>query len=430
MSLREVLAKPLALEPLARGNHTHTVIFLHRYPQDTTEKALRAKVLSARHTKNTRSLRLEFPTVRWVYPYPKLTGNDGVHWTGLDERDMAILELEPGRALPYITQIILQEAKRAGGLEKVILGGQGETAVAAHEALCRMPELARELRDDPGEVKRFLQDHFGSGGDAIGDLRLGGYVGMHPNNGQLTRDERSCSLLSRFSNGGGEQCGLNLPWQPSVAQLNKTNCADTYLFSDADDTRCALVTLEGTKLKTNETFNKRDMASDMTSFIETIGDAAMKAAANMTNITLVDESANAALAQGMPYRFPSFNTSSDLWVKFFVNDTLPQECPAAFSAADTTGWTRMTYGIPWQHPNATDNTTSAVMWQLSRDLHGNETLYHASWGAQFMNPEAGAQCGTNYPSDVKKPSAGPLSQCGDVRVPSVPVRCVNVIATA
>ena len=54
MSLQPNLTRPLVILPI--DQHTHTVIFLHRFSADTTEDELRSKVLSAKMTRNHKTL--------------------------------------------------------------------------------------------------------------------------------------------------------------------------------------------------------------------------------------------------------------------------------------------------------------------------------------------------------------------------------------
>ncbi|KAI0127167.1 hypothetical protein BJ170DRAFT_624469 [Xylariales sp. AK1849] len=192
MSLQQNLGKPLLLEPLK--GHTHTVVFLHKFAPETTEKEVSNKVLSNKLTKDHTTLRLDFPTVRWVFPYPKLHPN-GRHWTGLSPQDIAGVGLDDS-GLPYITQIILQEAKHAGGLDKIILGGQGETAIAAHDAMTKFPEMAANQSEN---MAAFIQQHFHPSWTNIEQLRLGGFIGMHPQSDKTTRDERDFWLMSKFA---------------------------------------------------------------------------------------------------------------------------------------------------------------------------------------------------------------------------------------
>lgn len=201
MSLRENLIEPFVVE--ASKGHLYTIIFLHRLPQDTPPEQLPAKLLSEKLTKNHKTLAEQFPTIRWVFPYPKLHLHDAngrlknQHWSGLSTEDRTTLELPFGSDLPYITQIVIQEAKLAGGLDKIILGGQGESAIAAHDACTAFPELGPELRRSRDVEKAFLDRFFHNPSWIdLSQLRMAGFVGMHAQNGPPTRDE-SDYLLSR-----------------------------------------------------------------------------------------------------------------------------------------------------------------------------------------------------------------------------------------
>lgn len=201
MSLRENLVKPFVIQ--ASKDHSHTVIFLHRFPQDTPQGELPGKVLSAKLTKNHKTLAEQFPRIRWVFPYPKLHPDDtngrsrNQHWSRLSTEDIKNLELPFGGDLPYITQIIIQEAKLAGGLDRIVLGGQGDSAIAAHDACTSFPELAAACRENENVEKAFLDRFFHKlGWTKLEQLRMAGFVGMHAQEGPATRDE-SDYLLSR-----------------------------------------------------------------------------------------------------------------------------------------------------------------------------------------------------------------------------------------
>lgn len=212
MSLREKLTKPLVLEPTAQ--HTHTVIFLHLFEPNTDDDTLRAKVLAAKKTKDHRTLGEQFPTIRWVFPHPK--NGSVLHWSNLSADEKRELELTmPG--VPYITQIILQEADRAGGLDKIILGGQGKTAEAAHDAMSSFPEgpaatTTTATPTEPAElVTAHIQKYFHPTWTEVAQLKMAGFVGMHvPMNGpgaQITRDVRNFGLQSKIQQTGS--AGIN-----------------------------------------------------------------------------------------------------------------------------------------------------------------------------------------------------------------------------
>lgn len=192
MSLRQNLTKPLIVGPA--DDHTHTVIFLHRFPAETTEEELRGKVLAQKLTKNHKTLHEQFPGVRWVFPHPRAHAR---HWSGLSAEDKAEIGLDKS-GLPHITQIILQESKRAGGLDKIILGGQGETAEAAHESMSSFPEASRAQRDDPEANTGFIRQHFHPTWTDVAQLKLGGFVGMHAQGGQVTRDAKNFGITSKL----------------------------------------------------------------------------------------------------------------------------------------------------------------------------------------------------------------------------------------
>lgn len=190
MSLRQKLTKPLVVVPVEQ--HTHTVIFLHRFSADTTENELRRKLLSEKMTRNHKSLAEQFPSVRWVFPHPK---DHPRHWSNLSPEDKTELGLTG--CLPYITQVVQQEAHYVGGLDRVILGGQGETAEAAHEALSGFPELNAATIEQPGATAAFIQEHLHPTWTEVSQLKLAGFVGMHAQDGHATRDVRNYSIASK-----------------------------------------------------------------------------------------------------------------------------------------------------------------------------------------------------------------------------------------
>lgn len=191
MSLRQHLISPLVISPVDK--HTHTVIFLHRFSADTTEHELRSKILSAKMTRDHRTLAEQFPSVRWVFPYPK---DHARHWSNLSPEDK--IELGLAGRLPYITQIILQEAENVGGLDKIVLGGQGETAEAAHDAMSSFPEPSAATRQEPEETATFIQENFfHPAWTQVSQLKLAGFVGMHAQDGHATRDVRNYSIATK-----------------------------------------------------------------------------------------------------------------------------------------------------------------------------------------------------------------------------------------
>lgn len=202
MSLRERLTKPLVLGP-AGLQHTHTVIFLHLFEPDVDDETLRTKVLAAKQTKDHRTLEEQFPTVRWVFPHPK--NGSVLHWSKLSTREKHGLNLTmPG--VPYVTQIILQEAQRTGGLDRIVLGGQGKTAEAAHDAMSSFPQrpastTASEQSEDM--TAAHLQKHFHPNWTKVTQLRMAGFVGMHvPMTGpqvRVTRDVRDYGIQAKLT---------------------------------------------------------------------------------------------------------------------------------------------------------------------------------------------------------------------------------------
>lgn len=191
MALRQRLVKPFVVDP-AEG-HSHTVVFLHRFPESTTDQELRSKVLSEKLAKNHKTLREQFPNVRWVFPFCKAHARP---WNNLSAEDRVAVGMTLG-SLPYITQVVLQEAERAGGLDRIILGGQGETAEAAHEAMSSFPEAKASAYDNEEEMTVFLWENFTLASSELNDLKLAGFVGMHAQDGQLTRDVKNFGMMTK-----------------------------------------------------------------------------------------------------------------------------------------------------------------------------------------------------------------------------------------
>lgn len=203
MALREKLTKPLVLGP-AGGQHTHTVDFLHLFEAISDDDAFRSRVLAAKQTKDHRTLAAQFPTVRWVFPYPEK--GSVLHWSNLSAQEKRELGLAlPG--VPYVIQIILQEADRVGGLDKIILGGQGKTAEAAHDAVSSFPESpvssATPEKNSVVLIAEHIQKHFHPAWTGFADLKMAGFVGMHvPTTGQgaqVTRDVRNFGIQSKIT---------------------------------------------------------------------------------------------------------------------------------------------------------------------------------------------------------------------------------------
>ncbi|KKY30831.1 putative phospholipase carboxylesterase [Diaporthe ampelina] len=193
MALRQRLVRPLVVDPADTSSHSHTVVFLHRFPESTTDDELRNKVLSEKLTRNHKTLREQLPTVRWVFPFCKAHARP---WNNLSAEDRAAVGMTLG-SLPYITQVILHEAERAGGLDRIIVGGQGETAEAAHEAMSSFPEAKASAYDNEEEMAAFMWDNFTLTSAHMGDLKLAGFIGMHAQDGQLTRDVKNFGMMSK-----------------------------------------------------------------------------------------------------------------------------------------------------------------------------------------------------------------------------------------
>lgn len=191
MALRQRLARPFVVDP-AEG-HSHTVVFLHRFPESTTDQELRNKVLSEKLTRNHKTLREQFPAVRWVFPFCKAHARP---WNNLSAEDRTAVGMTLS-GLPYVTQVILQEAERVGGLDRIILGGQGETAEAAHEAMSSFPEAKASAYSSDEELAAFLWDNFTLTSASLDNFKLAGFVGMHAQDGQLTRDVKNFGMMTK-----------------------------------------------------------------------------------------------------------------------------------------------------------------------------------------------------------------------------------------
>ncbi|KAK5655539.1 hypothetical protein OQA88_5470 [Cercophora sp. LCS_1] len=197
MALRDTLAAPFVVEP--SNGHTHTFVFLHRFPPTTTDDELPAKVLASKRTKSHKTLAAQFPTVRWVFPFAKTGARPYGNLTATDKAAVGLLP----SSTPYITQVLLQEARRIGGLQNVILGGQGETAVAAHEAMGSFPEISAVVRNK-GElaISEFLNETLRSPlwEDPLVDPKLAGFVAMHGEGREVTRDISAYGVASKLDN--------------------------------------------------------------------------------------------------------------------------------------------------------------------------------------------------------------------------------------
>ncbi|KAI3316883.1 hypothetical protein HD806DRAFT_401603 [Xylariaceae sp. AK1471] len=207
MALLETLTKPWVIEPMTK--HTHTVIFLHKFPSDIDKNTLRDRLLCEKSARDELTLRSKFPSIRWVFPHAKqhpVLANglpDKDHWGRIKAEERAALSLVWGDYIPYITQVIMNEAQQlAGGTEKIILGGRGTGSVAACRALQSFPELPTlTLEHSPDLQARFVKDFFGNESwTEIRQVKLAGFVGMHGNGGMKPRsDETDFQLLSNLS---------------------------------------------------------------------------------------------------------------------------------------------------------------------------------------------------------------------------------------
>ncbi|KAI0150525.1 hypothetical protein GGR57DRAFT_514140 [Xylariaceae sp. FL1272] len=202
MACPKALRRPLVIYP--ESEHTHTVIFLHRFAPTDSEYEIRSKALSSKMSKDHITLRDKFPSVRWVFPYalqhPSAEQADSHSNKGHSAEDMAKLNLNSdSNPLPYVTQMILQEAERVHGLDRIILGGQGETAIAAHEAMMSFTQPRPGML--PEELKLFIQQTFHNiAWTETQEIKLGGFIGMHAENGLPTQDVKEHGFTIKFAN--------------------------------------------------------------------------------------------------------------------------------------------------------------------------------------------------------------------------------------
>ncbi|KAK1635650.1 hypothetical protein BDP81DRAFT_40474 [Colletotrichum phormii] len=193
MSLCQNLIKPMVVDANEGHDHTHTIVFLHRFPESTSEEELRGKVLSEKLTMNHKTLREQFPSVRWVFPHAKAHARP---WNNLTPEDRATVGMKTG-SLPYIAQIMLQESDKVGGLDRIILGGMGQTAEAAHDAMTSFPECKMDAYDNADEMSSFLQKNFHPDCTKLEQLKLAGFLGMHTQDPEITSDVKSKANLSK-----------------------------------------------------------------------------------------------------------------------------------------------------------------------------------------------------------------------------------------
>ncbi|KAK1833394.1 hypothetical protein QBC39DRAFT_278942 [Podospora conica] len=178
------LPPPVVVDPTVA--HTHTIIFLHRFPTPLPTD-LTPRLLSTKRPRDHRPLATQFPSIRWVYPFHK-PPPAARPYANLTPADRAAVGLDARTTSPYITQLVLQEGRRLNGLDRVILGGQGETSEAAHEALFAFPDVLPDwmTEDEP---------------------RLVGFVGMHADVREQTRDVKAYSITTKMDEGDERRPG-------------------------------------------------------------------------------------------------------------------------------------------------------------------------------------------------------------------------------
>ncbi|KAI8624361.1 hypothetical protein F5Y19DRAFT_319461 [Xylariaceae sp. FL1651] len=222
MALQKTLTEPWVIEPLTE--HTHTVIFLHKFDPEADENLLRKKLLCEKRTKNGITLRAQFPTIRWVFPHAKQhpdlpTGApDTDHWGKITAEERTALGLRWRDDIPYVTQVVMNEARRIGGTDRVVLGGVGIGAEAACRALQSFPEPpASTLARRTDLQERFVRHFFGHGAwTRLDEVRLAGFVGMHGYVGERkpSRDEADFWLLANRFQGRTTVAGTLLQNTP------------------------------------------------------------------------------------------------------------------------------------------------------------------------------------------------------------------------
>lgn len=178
------LPPPLVVDPTTP--HTHTIVFLHRFPSPLPSD-LTPRILSSKRPRNHRPLATQFPSIRWVFPFHK-PPPAARPYANLTPADRAAVGLDARTTSPYITQLVLQEARRLDGLHRVILGGQGDTAEAAHETLLAFPDVLPDgmTEDEP---------------------RLAGFVGMHADAREQTRDVKAYAVTTKMEEGDERRPG-------------------------------------------------------------------------------------------------------------------------------------------------------------------------------------------------------------------------------
>ncbi|KAI1758806.1 alpha/beta-hydrolase [Hypoxylon sp. FL1150] len=147
----------LVVAPLNPRVHTHTLIFLHGRGDtsaNTTDSLLRWSRNSRR-----RSLVDVFPTVRWVFPQaePRLVQKAGHTWPQwfdiwniLDMSDSEELQAPGLRdSVASVRRIVRNEARKVGGLHRVVLSGVSQGGATAVHALLHLGAVAAD--DAPPE---------------------------------------------------------------------------------------------------------------------------------------------------------------------------------------------------------------------------------------------------------------------------------------
>ncbi|KAI1259406.1 hypothetical protein F5Y18DRAFT_300712 [Xylariaceae sp. FL1019] len=187
MSVQATLIKPWVIEPTTQ--HTHTMIFVQKFSQTQTECQIWEQLVCHKICWKRHSLRQHFPSMKWVFPHGKIPSNGSSlesHtnvWepTDLSSDERTAVNLNWGKEVPYLTQIILNEAQLIGGTDKIILGGQGIGAVAAQRALQGFdkPPIATPLPLPEGP-REFIHTYVANvSGLPKRQVKIAGFFNMH-----------------------------------------------------------------------------------------------------------------------------------------------------------------------------------------------------------------------------------------------------------
>ncbi|KAI4861238.1 alpha/beta-hydrolase [Hypoxylon rubiginosum] len=149
----------LVVAPLDPRHHTHTLIFLHG--RGDTSASMTDALLRWSRNSRRRSLVDVFPTVRWVFPQAEQRLVQSSHddttwpqwfdiWNVLDMSDGEDLQAPGLRdSVASVRRIVRNEARKVGGLDRVLLSGISQGGATAVHALLHLGAVAAE--DAPPE---------------------------------------------------------------------------------------------------------------------------------------------------------------------------------------------------------------------------------------------------------------------------------------